>query len=159
LTPRESVDVAILGAGPAGCCAALRLLTLGHRVAVVEHRAFPRSQIGEALSPGIWNLLDYVHATDTIHEAGCLRDVPTRIVWERRVSEVIPAQQHRAGVVVDRAAFDARLLALATNAGVIVFQPARAQRIDGGPGAWRLFVAGADQTVSLQNRTRPVAGR
>jgi 2-polyprenyl-6-methoxyphenol hydroxylase-like FAD-dependent oxidoreductase len=62
--PPISVDTVVIGAGPAGCCAVLRLLALGHRVALLERCEFPRPHVGEAISPGIWNILEYIDATD-----------------------------------------------------------------------------------------------
>ena len=47
----ESWDVAIIGAGPAGCAAASVLAEGGHRVLVLERERFPRYHIGESLIP------------------------------------------------------------------------------------------------------------
>ena len=41
----ESYDILIIGAGPAGTCAALRLLSLGYRVAMAESEVFPRHRL------------------------------------------------------------------------------------------------------------------
>lgn len=58
----QKFDVIIIGAGPAGTCAALRLLHWGYRVALIEQTSFPRPQIGESLSPGIQNIFQYLDA-------------------------------------------------------------------------------------------------
>ena len=47
----ESIDVAIIGAGPSGSVAAALLTRLGHRVVVLEQSHFPRFSIGESLLP------------------------------------------------------------------------------------------------------------
>lgn len=65
----ESVDVVVLGAGPAGCLASARLRQLGHRVLCVEKVFFPRHVIGESLLPRCNQLL---------REAGLLAAVEAR---------------------------------------------------------------------------------
>jgi flavin-dependent dehydrogenase len=111
MTGDQSVDVAVLGAGPAGSTAAIRLLALGHQVALVERREFPRSRIGEALSPGVLELLRFLELGDALIDVRTVRNVPTRIVWEQRDPELVELPQHRGVVVVDRAEFDADTLA------------------------------------------------
>ena len=52
-------DFAILGAGPAGCAAALELAQSGARVGLLEKAAFPRDKLcGEFLSPEVARILD-----------------------------------------------------------------------------------------------------
>jgi menaquinone-9 beta-reductase len=48
----DTVDTIVIGAGPAGAAAAIRLATAGHRVTVVERRTMPRVKTcGDALTP------------------------------------------------------------------------------------------------------------
>jgi flavin-dependent dehydrogenase len=134
--------VAVLGAGPSGCAAALRLLAVGHQVALIERLPFPRRQIGESISPGVWAILDFLEATATLGEAAYLKDVPARVAWEDREPTLIPPSARGPGVMVDRGDFDARLLALAARRGALVIQPARAKRIEGEPGDWTMPLTG-----------------
>lgn len=47
-------DVAIVGAGPAGCAAALALRNSGLRIALIDKAAFPRDKVcGDAISPDV----------------------------------------------------------------------------------------------------------
>jgi flavin-dependent dehydrogenase len=62
----ESVDVLIIGAGPAGAVAAGFLRQQGRRVLVLEREQFPRFSIGESLLP---QSMEYIEA------AGMLQDV------------------------------------------------------------------------------------
>jgi geranylgeranyl reductase family protein len=56
MTPRY--DVAIIGAGPAGCSTALSLKESGLEVALIDKSTFPRDKIcGDALSPDVVNQL------------------------------------------------------------------------------------------------------
>lgn len=56
MTPK--FDVAIIGAGPAGCSTALSLKDSGLKVALIDKSTFPRDKIcGDALSPDVLNQL------------------------------------------------------------------------------------------------------
>ncbi len=152
MTRRESVDVVVIGAGPAGCTAALRLLAMGRRVAVVERHEFPRPRVGEALSPGVRELLEYLQIRNALNGARSQHGVPTRIVWERREPELVAHPQHQLGVIVDRGEFDACLLASVRDSGGQTFQPAEPRRIDGEPGAWEVLVSTPTGPVVVATR-------
>jgi len=51
MSDHGSVDVLIIGAGPAGTSAAAVLAEHGHRVVVLEREKFPRYRVGESLLP------------------------------------------------------------------------------------------------------------
>lgn len=121
----EVYDILIIGAGPAGTCAALRLLSLGYRVALVESNAFPRPQIGESLSPGIHGIFEYLGATNLLMAAHCQHQLPAEIIWESQQPLVLTPQTRGHGAMVDRGILDKDLLQLAISRGLQVFQPAR----------------------------------
>src|SRR5690349_10418011 len=103
-------DALVLGAGPAGVCAAMRLLTLGYKVALIERTAFPRPQIGESLSPGIRNIFDYLGAGHLLDRPEYISGLPTQMIWETEQPITVPADQRGTGIVVDRATLDDDLL-------------------------------------------------
>lgn len=126
----------VIGAGPAGLCAALRLQQLGYRVMLIERSAvWPRAQIGEALTPGVKNIIAFLDANDAMEHVPHLTRLPTRLSWRSKTVETVA---HADAAVVDRAAFDAALLQLAKARGIEVHQPAALDSITGGAGAWQL---------------------
>lgn len=71
-------DIAIIGAGPAGCAAALRARQAGLRVVILDANARPKSAPGETLHPGIEPLLTQLGVFEQILQAGFHRH---RGVW------------------------------------------------------------------------------
>lgn len=63
----------VVGAGPAGCAAAMKGAMHGLRVAVVERARFPRDLPGESLHPDIDMLFNELGVRDAVAGAGFLR--------------------------------------------------------------------------------------
>lgn len=52
-------DVAVIGAGPAGCSSAVFLACKGYSVALLEKQQFPREKLcGDFLSPANWEIFE-----------------------------------------------------------------------------------------------------
>ncbi|WP_019703738.1 flavin-dependent monooxygenase QhpG [Paracidovorax oryzae] len=140
------LDCLVIGAGPAGNCAALRLLQLGYRVGVVERLRFPRGQIGESLTPGVRNIVGLLQADDALAGLPHIAGRPGLLRWEE--DTLLPVA-HAGTAVVVRADFDACLLALAASRGAKLWQPAQVLAVEGQAGAWRVqIVEPATGTVS-----------
>lgn len=145
------VDVCIIGAGPAGSALAIRLAQLGHDVCLIERSAFPRSRIGESLSPGIWTQLELLGARLDIAAAGFSPCRTSVVHWQgdAAVSRELGAP---GGLLVDRGRFDALLLDRARAFGVRVMQPAvvraRKHRGDG----WQLDIESMEGIRTLDTR-------
>ncbi|ARZ72387.1 alkylhalidase [Streptomyces albireticuli] len=73
--------VAIIGAGPAGCTAALTLHKLGHEPVVFERDSFPRYRIGESLLPGSLSIFDRLGLQDRIDAAGFVEKPSATFLW------------------------------------------------------------------------------
>ncbi|MGH3873532.1 MAG: flavin-dependent monooxygenase QhpG [Pseudonocardiaceae bacterium] len=116
-----TVDVCVIGGGPAGAALAIRLAGLGHHVTVVERHRFPRPHVGESLSPAIWPLLEMLGVRDRVD--GGIPAVQARVRWHG--DERLQAGD---GLTVDRGAFDAILLDAAREAGADVLSPMAARR-------------------------------
>jgi 2-polyprenyl-6-methoxyphenol hydroxylase-like FAD-dependent oxidoreductase len=132
----DACDALVEGAGPAGISAALRLQQLGYRVIIVERSAdWPRQQVGEALTPGVRDILELLEANDALDGVPHLSGQPSRVLWRAREPESVA---HGGAALVDRARFDAALLALARRRGIEVLLPARVHALGGAAGAWRV---------------------
>ncbi|MFX1678496.1 tryptophan 7-halogenase [Mitsuaria sp. CC2] len=118
-------DVAILGAGPAGCAAALALLREGCSVAIVEGTPFPRHRPGETLSPGIEPVLASLGAESAVLEGTPLRFAATCVTWGGRAA-VVPygadEQGPWCGFQVSREDLDSRLLRHAVSQGAVLIE-------------------------------------
>jgi flavin-dependent dehydrogenase len=130
-------DVCVIGAGPAGSVFAARMAQLGHRVDLIERQAFPRSHVGESLSPGVMPLLRAADMHQTV-EAGFPRVSRVWVKWAD--APRLREDPGEKGLLVDRGAFDLRLLERARALGVRIHQPARVvEQIRDGT-KWRLTI-------------------
>ena len=124
----DGCDVAIVGAGPAGATAALRLSSLGHQVTLLDRDPLPKKQ------PGLVWLNSRV--------MGLLADwkIPVKSVLERPFSDVTffnadfsktakPAFKDSAGFLVDRAVLVNTLIEASRKAGTSVRGGAAVSRL------------------------------
>jgi flavin-dependent dehydrogenase len=112
----------VLGGGPAGAAAALRLSQLGHQVMLVDRPRRARGHAGESLPPSVLPLLATLGLREQVERAGFLRARGAIVHWHTGES---PAGQDRsieAGLQVERERFDAMLLDGARAAGVQVLR-------------------------------------
>jgi 2-polyprenyl-6-methoxyphenol hydroxylase-like FAD-dependent oxidoreductase len=134
----STVDIVIIGAGPAGLTAALRLQQLGYSVQLLERSAhWPRPQIGEALTPGVKNIIDLLDANHALEAVPHLAGMATKIRWRSSTAEIV---SHGDSAIINRSAFDAALLQLAQQRGIAVCMPAHIQSISGQINDWRLSI-------------------
>ena len=79
--------VCVIGAGPSGCVLAARLAQLGHEVTIVERRAFPRTALGESLTPGVLQLLGMIGARDIVDAAGFTHVRSVTTTWDGALTQ------------------------------------------------------------------------
>jgi flavin-dependent dehydrogenase len=122
-------DVAIVGAGPAGCAAAIWAAACGLRTVLLEARAFPRERPGETLHPGVEPLFRQLGVDEKILSANFYRHSGQWVAWNGKpeFQEFGKSQSGPwLGFQVPGAVVDAILLRRAEALGVTVLQPRRA---------------------------------
>lgn len=138
-TPRELpdfVDIAIIGAGPAGSTLATLAAERGWRVALLEKSRHPRFHIGESLLPMNLGLFEELGVAERVagigvHKAGAefIADTPGaephRIDFERALHA-----RHTHAWQVRRAEFDSLLYDRAAEAGALTFQSVRVRDVN-----------------------------
>lgn len=147
---KKSFEVIIIGAGPAGLTAALRLLALGHQVALVEERAFPRPQLGESLSPGCWNIFQYLEATEVLKHPSYLRGVGAKVIWDSQETRWISPKNRGTSIIVDRGQLDQDLLQLAVKRGLQLYQPAKLQAFHRKEEEWEVSIRQGNEGIVLK---------
>jgi flavin-dependent dehydrogenase len=134
-------DAIIVGGGPAGATAAIRLTQAGWSVALVERDAFPRRKVcGECIAASNLPLLEALGVGESFAAlAGpALRRVAV-LCGRERISAALPAASDARqpwGRALGRAQLDALLLARAQALGATLWQPWTAQSLRGSPGAY-----------------------
>lgn len=132
---RLSVDVLVIGGGPAGSTLASRLAQLGYEVALLERSTFPRPHLGESLTPGVLPLLRCTGADAPVAAAGFPRIERVLVDWDGAARERHDGDAQ--GLLVDRGRFDLLLLEHARSLGVRVLQPAMLTERHHNGGRWR----------------------
>lgn len=143
-------DVAVIGGGPAGSVLATRLAQLGLEVCLLERARFPRRHVGESLSPGVLPMLASMGAAPAVEAAGFARVSEVSTNWGGQ--ETLRRDPRQEGLLVDRGAFDAALLAHAAGNGVRVLQPATLRERVPTPEGIRLAIDVAGERLELGAR-------
>lgn len=149
---RMRTRIAIVGAGPAGCAAALTLRRYLPELNV-ELICMPANEsvpaVGETLSPGVLPLLKYLGINEEFLRSGHLACGGTASAWG--TSQVFERNYlftgRGDGWHVDRSDFDAWLLDRAETAGARCIR-SRARRVCREEDRWYIDVDGSDTIVA-----------
>jgi flavin-dependent dehydrogenase len=120
------VDVLILGAGPAGCAAAITCAAYGLRAWILERSPTPRDRPGETLHPGVEPLLERLGVAEAVRKAGFVRHAGHWVRWNDPEQFVAYGQDEHGpwrGFQATRTILDALLIARAEALGVEAVRP------------------------------------
>lgn len=121
---KESVDVLVIGAGPAGTVAASIVNKAGFKVKIVEKLKFPRFVIGESLLPRCMEALEEASFIDAVKEKGFQEKFGAKFVKDGMVCDYLFADQYTPGRSwtwqVPRGEFDKTLADTVEKMGVPV---------------------------------------
>jgi geranylgeranyl reductase family protein len=117
-----SVDVAVIGAGPAGAAAAIRLARAGREVLLIDKATFPRDKCcGDGLTTGALRILERLGLDPTAVASWTpVDDVVVRSPSGREVTFPLPRDDGSFAAVARRSDLDAALVDLAATAGAKV---------------------------------------
>lgn len=134
-------DVVIIGGGPAGAAAAIRLGDLGWSVLLLERSHYESARVGETLPPAIRIPLADLGVWQAFVAAGHLPSPGIVSLWGgRRQDQDFIHNPLGHGWHVDRRRFDRSLVAAAAARGATVWQGVRVLACSQAQGAWRLDV-------------------
>jgi flavin-dependent dehydrogenase len=125
-----NTDVLVIGGGPAGTCAATRLVRLGYDVVLIDKVRHPRETVGESILPSAWKYFDLLEVTERVEQEGFVKKAGGVVDWENEVTQISfrDFDYDRPGLHVERAALDLLLLENARSAGVEIFENVRAEK-------------------------------
>jgi 2-polyprenyl-6-methoxyphenol hydroxylase-like FAD-dependent oxidoreductase len=147
-------DAVIVGAGPAGATAAIRLARGGWCVALVDKQCFPRRKVcGECIAASNLPLLDALGVGDAVLAAAgpALRRVAL-MHGDDAVSADLPAAahpRHQYGRALGRETLDTLLLDRARRDGAIAYERHVVRAIDGFAGAWHCKLRALDTAAQV----------
>jgi len=115
-------DVLVIGGGPAGSIAAIKLVKAGYDVKLVEKVQFPRFVIGESLLPRCNELLDEAGVLDIVEQAGFQFKGGVAFENEKNDLKIVHfennmGEKHNSSFQVRRETFDKLLLDEAEKLG------------------------------------------
>ncbi len=142
----ENVDVAIIGAGPAGSATAIGLAQRGYEVALIDKRHFPREKLcGDFVNPSNWPVFRELGVTDRVlaethGEVSGFRitDSAGREAEARFGSRYL---QRSIGLGLRRAALDQLLVQRAAELGATTHLGCRVEKLSRSAQGWRLKIA------------------
>ena len=142
----QRFDVVIVGAGIAGCAAAIALLQHDPRLAVLilerDNGTAPQFRIGETLPPQTSVLLQQLGLLESFRARGDMAALGTRSIWGGTQVNENPFLYsfYGHGWHIDRVSFDGWLLRQAEHAGAAVLKGAAVTGTPEYAHDWRLTV-------------------
>lgn len=139
----SSVDVLVLGGGPAGAATALALARRGVSVAVVGRSRGDRPRIGETVPPAIMRPLAQLGVWDAFVSDGHAAAPGTVVRWgaDQPYENDFIVDPYGHGWHLDRARFDAMLIDAADRAGARIQDLPPGGRVEHDDRGWSVRIA------------------
>ena len=137
---RAPLDVAVIGAGPAGAACALALARLGRSVALIERSDYDRFRVGETLPSSAKLSLERLGLWPRFLALSPVLSLGIQSAWGS--SELVERDHlfnpYGSGWHIDRQRFDQTLAEFAADAGVRVSKQTNVRRIRRESGSFRI---------------------
>jgi flavin-dependent dehydrogenase len=136
----ESVDIVVIGGGPAGAATALTLARAGRAVALVERTRYDSVRIGETLPPRARPLLAALGLPTQLQHDGHISAPGIVAAWgnaQPRCNDFV-VNPYGDGWHLDRARFDRMLSERARDAGALVYERSAVTACEPSDGGWRI---------------------
>ncbi|MFY8326767.1 NAD(P)/FAD-dependent oxidoreductase [Pseudoalteromonas sp. ZZD1] len=156
--PQRQADVVIIGAGVAGCIAALALCDTYH-VILIDKVTAPEERIGECLAPAARRILQQLgllaefesQLTSSSSAANHLHNVGMKISWGQEATHIADNLNNPdgSGWRLDRQAFEVFLRAQAQRRGVTCIWPAKLNNSHYNNRMWQISLATADTQPNI----------
>lgn len=146
-TAPAGYDVAVVGAGPAGAAAAIRLAEAGRRVALLDKATFPRDKIcGDGLTTGALRLLDELGVDPgTVASWITVDDVHVASPSGYVATFPLPRGRGTYAAIARRIDLDAAIVERARVAGATVVEDAEVTAVEPAPASVVLGLADGRQ--------------
>lgn len=148
-------DVAVLGAGPAGCATAIALARRGYSVVLIERSAYQSDRVGETLPSAVRRPLASLGVWDLFLAGNHTASFGIHSAWGRPDLYVNDSifNPYGHGWNVNRAQFDLMLATAAGRAGATVHTGVSLARFDRPfDSLWQIEIRNGEQTYSFKAR-------
>lgn len=155
----DEFDVIVVGGGPAGSATAAFCAQRGRRVALLEHKTFPRHKVcGDVLNPNAWPVLERLGVADKVRQLPHHRIAGAGFSTCRGAMVDVPDRNERDLRAIRRRLLDDCLLHHARDCGVVVCEGAAVHEVR---PQWRVLTREQELTgrilVGADGRHSPVA--
>lgn len=149
--PDPDSDVVVLGAGPAGCAAAILLTRRAHRVSMVRPTRPPAGALAESIPPSARRVLDELGALEAVAAADLHPNRGNTVWWAGRPARQEDFSADAEGFHTDRAGLEEVLVRVAERAGVRVHHGHTARDARRHDGRWTVTTEGDAGALTLRS--------
>ena len=150
-TPFSTIDTVVVGGGPAGLAAALRLTQHGKQVLLIERNRFERTRLGEVVAPAIREPLSELALWAEFRSLGLRPVSRVDIRWglDQLRSQDHVLSPYQCAWVLPRQAFDRLLFDAARTRGVLIYASSTVRRVVRSATGWHLLISGLKGRISI----------